>query len=422
MLAGSLFRRPIIRPGVSTLAGMMIVMILSRSASAEIRYDDRFQSPMTFVAHLDPFSNETDQIFATGLISSGSEQELQSVLDKNHVKAGVTVYFHSPGGDAAEGMAIGRLIRARQLSTSIGQAYLSFIDPGECDSACSLAFLGGIQRDVVEGSRYGVHNAALNDPGSVKNQFAVGQAQAAAESSFYSEMGVDPRLLELKNQFDSSAGEIAYASPDDMVALRITTKLETAWELTLQDGKPVLVGKTADGAGGADVLQIQCAVRHAVMTASYRLRGRDLAVLRFKPPALVYTPPGAAKAPPTISMADLNSSMDETSTTAQDFVYHLIGLGWQKHPGTKVGPLPDPDFIDIDPNEIISPAQLNGADRISATIMLTGHLVDYLRTADALYFSFHEARQPHEMRSNAGFSSNIAASRKIILDMIGSCG
>jgi hypothetical protein len=419
-MAGSIFRGTILRRGVLVLAGMLLVM-LSRSVLAETKYDERFQSRMTFLVHLDPFSNEIDRIFATGMIDSGSAQELQSVLDKAHVKPGITVYFHSPGGDAAEGMAIGRLIRAHELSTSIGQPYLSFIDPGECDSACSLAFLGGVKRDVVDGSRYGVHNAALSDPASIKNQFAVGQAQAAAESSYYSEMGVDSRLLELKNQFDSSAGEIAYATPEDMAALRITTKLETAWELALQNGKTVLVGRTADGAGSFDLLQIQCVGRSATMTASYRLRTGDLAVLRFTPPPLVYTPPNAAKAPPTIPIADLKSSMHEVSITAREFVDNVIGLGWQKHPGNKQGPLPDHDFIDIDPTEIVSPAQLSGAERISATILLSERLVDYLRTEHELYFSFHEATPAHEMRNNAGFSSDIGASRKIILDLIDSC-
>jgi hypothetical protein len=189
--------------GIATIVAL--AMATSQlSDAAEITYGADWQRPMTF-RRTDP---HLEYIYAVGVIEADSAKQLQALLDAQGIQAGATVVFHSPGGNAAEGMAIGRLIRARRLNTNIGQyerVNLLRIGAGECDSACSLAFLGGIRRSVAYGSHYGVHDAALNDP-SVTNAFAQGQVQAAAEADYYTEMGVDPKLLGLKNQYDSSTG------------------------------------------------------------------------------------------------------------------------------------------------------------------------------------------------------------------------
>jgi len=65
------------------------------------------------------------------------------------------VWLHSPGGDAYEGMRLGLLIRELQMATVVPEGAF-------CVSACSTAFLGGVERRV-EGP-YLVHAAAPKSP------------------------------------------------------------------------------------------------------------------------------------------------------------------------------------------------------------------------------------------------------------------
>ena len=127
-----------------------------------------WQTPMTFSLQTDSAGNQ--QIFATGQVASDSGVKLKALLDQNHVKPGSIVILHSPGGAADIGMEMGRLMRARSLDTRVGQRPQErarqlvngvepfSADPGECDSACTLAFLGGLRRTVPPGSRYGIHD------------------------------------------------------------------------------------------------------------------------------------------------------------------------------------------------------------------------------------------------------------------------
>ena len=55
------------------------------------------------------------------------------------------VSFNSPGGNVYKAMDVGRLIRKLNLSTAQPRFQ-------ECASACSLAFLGGVQRYAEPGA------------------------------------------------------------------------------------------------------------------------------------------------------------------------------------------------------------------------------------------------------------------------------
>jgi hypothetical protein len=94
----------------------------------------------------DPF------IIADGEIQLGDAQRLASYL-KRAPKIG-TILFNSPGGNLAEGIDIGTLIRSRGLATRVGAG-------DECASACVYAFVGGVIREVEKGGRVGVHMATV---------------------------------------------------------------------------------------------------------------------------------------------------------------------------------------------------------------------------------------------------------------------
>ena len=108
------------------------------NASMEFAVDDEGTSPRV--------------VFAVGKIERGTADRLKKVMQE----AGRIdeVWLHSPGGNAEEGLKLGRLLREAGMFTRI--------PPGaSCFSACSYAFLGGVLRAVDSGACYGVHMFSL---------------------------------------------------------------------------------------------------------------------------------------------------------------------------------------------------------------------------------------------------------------------
>lgn len=83
-----------------------------------------------------------------GRIFSGDAKRLAAALAQGGPYS--EVLFNSRGGSEADGLAMGRLIRAAGLSTRIPAG-------ASCASACADAFLGGVARRVEPGGRYGIH-------------------------------------------------------------------------------------------------------------------------------------------------------------------------------------------------------------------------------------------------------------------------
>jgi hypothetical protein len=163
------------------------------------------EAPMTIT--IVPRSNlgvfrDTTLLYLDGRIDPGAPERLSRAL--NGVGGQIDVWLNSPGGNLFAGMQLGRIIRARGASTHIIDHRT--LQPGECYSACSLTFLGGVHRFNDNGGRYGVHRASLGPaPGDVDR----GQDFSAAVDGYLREMGIDPRLLELWMR----------ARPDEMYVL-----------------------------------------------------------------------------------------------------------------------------------------------------------------------------------------------------------
>ncbi|MBX9748957.1 MAG: hypothetical protein K5Q68_05010 [Roseococcus sp.] len=146
-------------------------------------------------------------IFAAGAFERGDAARLEAVLRRTpNVQMMV---FRSPGGVAAEGLAVGRVIRRAGIGTHLPANT-------QCASACTYAFLGGRVRTMEAGARYGVHIFSASGNPALLRQMeeeirrngasAVGRlirlveessAQLAAQLAYYTiEMGVSIRLLE----------------------------------------------------------------------------------------------------------------------------------------------------------------------------------------------------------------------------------
>lgn len=124
------------------------------------------------------------------------------------------IVFDSPGGSVGTAIQLGRMIRAAGLDTlQVRQL--------QCASACSLAFLGGVRR-VAETGSIGVHRASFDTSSGMSADEAVAQIQAgtAQVMAYMTEMGVDPKLMEVALSYDRS--DMRYLSASEMADLRVT--------------------------------------------------------------------------------------------------------------------------------------------------------------------------------------------------------
>ena len=152
-------------------------------------------------------------VLVQGNFAYDDDLDAFSTQVRAHPQAIVT--FDSPGGNIVKAMELGRLIRSYGLSTVQIRGL-------ECESACSLAFMGGVFRSAEPGS-IGVHRSSFV-PGSglaAADAVSVVQQITANIMSYMSEMGVDPSLLQLALQYDST--DIRYLSGSEMAKYRVTT-------------------------------------------------------------------------------------------------------------------------------------------------------------------------------------------------------
>ncbi|MDI1284978.1 MAG: hypothetical protein PSV46_11345 [Reyranella sp.] len=85
-----------------------------------------------------------------GTYGMGSDQAVRHALEQN-LKIREVV-LAGPGGRIGASFEISRLIRSRRLATRVETA---------CASACTIAFLGGVDRSIAPGARLGFHRASF---------------------------------------------------------------------------------------------------------------------------------------------------------------------------------------------------------------------------------------------------------------------
>jgi hypothetical protein len=196
-------------------------------------------------------------------------QELAQIGD-----AGADVFLDSPGGSLAAGVQIGMLLRRFGANTSVGKpgSRTSSGEPGQCFSACSLAFLGGVYRYVPSGSALGVHRAwtaARSD-----RDFDGGQIVAARISSYLKAMGIDSELFTL--MVSAGKDQIHVLTTEELRALHVVNdgKQPAQWSSDSTSDGPILIGsqQTASGLGKAVFL---CGKQGATFRSFFRSGSPD---------------------------------------------------------------------------------------------------------------------------------------------------
>jgi hypothetical protein len=342
----------------------------------EVKTGLDFWGPMTFKDG-GVVADRGRVIYATGQIVDDTATKFDAFLKSAGVQPGALVVFHSPGGSLGVGMEMGESIRKNSLRTAVGQAQpssqsgnalaaLLTAEPtsGVCASACSFAFLGGVHRTVPKGSLYGVHAADLETKALAGTDLLfLGQQLAALMSAYLEEMGIDPGLLPLLANYNSSQGQIDYMQAADMAKLKVTTAFNTVWSLVDDGGVIALVGSNPESSavpGNNDDLILGCVgmPRRVVMRIDYLPEAYNAGEL-----------PGTAKSSP----AAFTLLVGGFSLTG--FKANSVANG-------------QPTSINIATTDALAPLSMADLHHVTTTIAVTSPIATLLGGSDIVTFSF----------------------------------
>jgi hypothetical protein len=178
-------------------------------------------------------------IYGTGDITPGTTARLRDFLQRNRISEGVlTLYLNSSGGSLGEGMTLGRFIRDRGMDTAVSTPHTLGRDAAFCLSACSIAFLGGVQRyEPLSGRVLGVHRFYFTGEGRPAQESDVAQVVSPRVVAYLREMGVDTGFFTEMTR--AGREEINVLSAARMRELNVVTPAyRTTWDIALPMAGP----------------------------------------------------------------------------------------------------------------------------------------------------------------------------------------
>lgn len=150
--------------------------------------------------------NATSKIIVTGPIERGDAKRFRDFWDENAYDSfRFVVSLDSPGGSLMDGIEIGQFLRKNGAHTEVrryspaveGQYYREERPGAECYSACALAFMGGVEREVADDSKIGFHQFYGGSSTSVPDVMETTQYISAFLAGYLRDMGAQPQLFEL---------------------------------------------------------------------------------------------------------------------------------------------------------------------------------------------------------------------------------
>lgn len=196
------------------LYSLLVVLCVLQDASAaqiESRAESKFCSAMT--------------IQISGEIRSGDAARLQRAIQviTQQVKSVFgdcffppTVLLSSKGGDVAEALTMGALIRDAGLATTVYSGR-------ECFSSCVFLFAAGVERRVARNGQVGVHRPYLRDVEQHESVASIRGKRASQMErirSYIERMDLSPQLLDA--MLAVPPDEIRILTAEEMHDFRIT--------------------------------------------------------------------------------------------------------------------------------------------------------------------------------------------------------
>jgi hypothetical protein len=170
------------------------------------------------------------KIFADGPIDDGASARLEQYIQAHRVPNQSIIFLNSPGGSLLGGLQLGRVLRRHNFSTYIGRSDgdpkftppplgngFSKELPGECFSACALAFLGGKFRYIDAKSAYGVHRFSflIEQPTNADTA----QILSASIAQYLQEMGIDSLFFTIMTR--AAPSDISILSRQELEKLNV---------------------------------------------------------------------------------------------------------------------------------------------------------------------------------------------------------
>lgn len=150
------------------------------------------------------FDGGRHRLFASGDVIAGDCERLCELVRKHNLVHAV-ICFDSPGGDAVEGLRLGRFIRKSGFDTDVRHRKFEY-DKGPiaiCASAAAYAYAGGIFRYYSESvGKLGLHQFAPADGASLDHEIT--QLFVADVVQYFSEMGVNISTFVLASRIQNS--------------------------------------------------------------------------------------------------------------------------------------------------------------------------------------------------------------------------
>ena len=171
-------------------------------------------------------------IVLSGEIKSGDAKKLRHVLTSNRKRTGSFRFLllDSPGGDVAEALKIGELVKSALLSTTLTRlADLDNDDGGssrQCVSACFLVLVAGGER-IIHRGRLGVHRPyfdAATYRAHTPLEIAKGQQRIEEEVRTFSRAnGVSEHLI--ARMMEHSSRQVYWLGSDEIQSI----ERESTW-------------------------------------------------------------------------------------------------------------------------------------------------------------------------------------------------
>jgi hypothetical protein len=266
-----------------------------RAAPAQAPATDTGLQPMIFFAAnggpnaCGPGCSEW--IAAEGEFDQGAEKRLRDLLASLGGR-NPPIYFQSTGGIIGQARVIGRILRARRMTASVGKtvpegcrASISFDEAclelirskrelkarlttaaGECFSACVYALVGASARHVAERARVGIH-ARRPAPDAPKVSLERSEEIFLGSKRYMLEMGVDPGLVDAAQKIPPERMHILSREELSRYGIETRDSYETNWMPYLDRSKNLFVLKSLTQARGADAreyrttnIRVACAI------------------------------------------------------------------------------------------------------------------------------------------------------------------
>jgi hypothetical protein len=213
---------------------------------------DVFDQPMIFIL-AENSRHDLQWIAAIGTITEDTPADFQKFTQAIKRKS-MWIEFSSHGGNVVASLELGEMIRQRGYNTDVAFTILrghgkDSLVPGYCYSACGYAFLGGVKRDVQEGSVLGYHQFYFDDPEvklDAETDAAMTELLTHYIARYLQDMGIGARLLDIA----SATKPTDYYEPDsdELIELHIVTGHEEEAKQAPGTAAQTTLGKRSDAA------------------------------------------------------------------------------------------------------------------------------------------------------------------------------